>query len=358
LSECVSALSKQLESRLVLESGDSFPGFSLEWDSGTFTGEVVFTTGMTGYPESLTDPSYAGQILCFTYPLIGNYGVPPKERWESRKIFAAGVVVSEACESWSHFGGERSFREWLRVQQVPLIMGVDTRALTKRLRSSGTMLGAITTEPKKRKFRFDDPNSRHLVKEVSIKERITYGSGDKTVFAVDCGMKENIVRSLRELPVTLHRVPFDDDFTDEPFDGVFLSNGPGDPACCPETVAIVKKAMAKGKPIFGICLGTQLLALAAGAKTFKLPFGHRGHNQPCMELATGACYVTSQNHGYAVKEKSLPEEWRVTFVNLNDKSVAGIAHKKKPFFAVQFHPEATPGPTDTQWLFEKFYTLL
>ncbi len=348
-----------IKSQLVLKNEDKFPGESLECDRGTFYGEVVFTTGMTGYPESLTDPSYAGQILCFTYPLIGNYGVPPKKFWESHKIHASGVIVSEACENWNHYQGEKSLVSWLRSQNVPLITGVDTRALTKVLRSSGTMLGAITTE-NKRKFHFKDPNKEHLVSQVSIREPITYNKDEKgkVVYVIDCGMKENIARSLAQLPLKIHRVPYNYDFTDKPFDGVLISNGPGDPTMCPETVEIIRKAIKKKKPIFGICLGIQILSLAVGAKTYKLPFGHRGHNQPCISTLSKKCYITSQNHGYAVDSDTLPREWQVTFRNLNDESVAGIGHKALPFFAVQFHPEATPGPTDTHWLFQKFYEML
>lgn len=348
-----------LPSQIVLKNGECFGGISPEWNKGTYYGEVVFTTGMTGYPESLTDPSYAGQILCFTYPLIGNYGVPPKHLWESTKIHARGVIVSQTCDNWSHYQGDQSFVNWLRSQNVPLISGVDTRALTKVLRASGTMLGAITTDNKK-KYQYQDPNKEHLVSQVSTGEKITYNEGarKKIIYAIDCGMKENIARSLAKLPATTHRVPYDYDFTELPFDGVFISNGPGDPTMCPETVEIVRKAMKKKKPIFGICLGVQILSLAAGATTYKLLFGHRGHNQPCIDMVSQKCYITSQNHGYAVDNKSLPKDWQVTFRNLNDDSVAGISHKTQPFFAVQFHPEATPGPTDTHWLFEQFYKML
>ncbi|MEC7839522.1 MAG: glutamine-hydrolyzing carbamoyl-phosphate synthase small subunit [Chlamydiota bacterium] len=346
-------------SAIILEDGEKFSGYCPEWNRGTFYGEVVFTTGMMGYPETLTDPSYAGQILCFTYPLIGNYGIPPKELWESKKIHARGVIVSEACLHFYHHQGTLTFIEWLHSQNVPLIVGVDTRALTKVLRSSGTMLGAITTE-KKDKYDFENPNEEHLVSQVSIDDIDVHKNTNskKVVYAIDCGMKENIARSLKNMPIEVRRVPYNHDFTDEDFDGVFISNGPGDPEMCPETVAIIEKVMKKGKPIFGICLGIQIMSLAAGAKTYKLPFGHRGHNQPCIDTVSQKCYITSQNHGYAVNESSLPKGWSVTYRNLNDNSVAGIAHKTKPFFAVQFHPEATPGPTDTHWLFEKFYEML
>jgi carbamoyl-phosphate synthase small subunit len=343
--------------QLVLQSGEIFQGCAPLWQRGSsFFGEVVFTTGMTGYVESLTDPSYAGQILTFTYPLIGNYGVPDASRWESQRIHARGVILVEASETFHHFEGMRSLREWLFQQKVPYLSGVDTRALTKRLRTSGVAPGAIVCD--EHPVAFSDPNSSHLVATVSVQKPILYGQGEKKIIAVDCGMKENILRSLLKLPVCVKRVPYDYNFLDEDFDGLFLSNGPGDPIQCPETVALIKRALARKKPIFGVCLGTQLLSLALGARTYKLMYGHRGHNQPCRDEETGRCYLTAQNHGYAVDESSLSEEWRVSFRNLNDQSVEGIAHKTLPFFAVQFHPEAAPGPIDTEWLFERFYQLL
>ena len=349
--------SKVSPSKLTLENGFAFEGISPNWQTNPVVGEVVFTTGMTGYPESLTDPSYAGQILLFTYPLIGNYGVPPKDRWESEKIHAVAVVVGEACVNWSHYTGLSSLTEWLEQQQIPILTGVDTRAITKILRGSGTLNGAITYE--------DQPipslcnsNTHHWVSHVSLTSKRQYGKGKKKIIAVDCGMKENIIRSLSAFPVMIERVPHDYDYSNEDFDALFVSNGPGDPIQCVETIKILKKAMKQNKPIFGICLGAQLMALAAGARTYKLPFGHRGQNQPCLDVESRRCYLTSQNHGYAIDASSLSKEWGVTFTNLNDQSVEGIAHRRKPFFSVQFHPEATPGPTDTQWLFEKFYQLL
>lgn len=342
-----------MKANLVLENGSSFEGF-IEGPLGV-SGEVVFSTGMTGYPESLTDPSYAGQILVFTYPLIGNYGIAPMKYWESQKIQALGCIVSENAPHHSHYLAQSSFSQWLKEQNIPLMYGVDTRALTKTLRNNGTMLGTMTTS---QNVTFKDPNLRHLVSDVSIKQKAIFGKGKKRVIAVDCGMKESLMNNLLNYPIEVVRVPFDYDYSEEEFDGVFLSNGPGDPQKCVETIAVLKKAFNRKKPIFGVCLGSQVMALAANASTMRLKFGHRGHNQPCMDMKTGKCYITSQNHGYAVDEKSLSSDWEVLFKNINDGSVEGISHKHLPFFAVQFHPEAKPGPTDTRFLFERFYQCL
>ncbi len=337
-------------SGLHLTDGTVFNGLAPEWQTGQYVGEVVFNTGMTGYVESLTDPSYSGQILVFTYPLIGNYGVDLASA-ESDKIQVSGVVVSEVTVGWSHAGSDRSLLEWLRSQNIPILTDVDTRALTKHLRVKGTMAGSIGILPAE--------DMRLEKQRVSVAEPEVYNQQfEKTVILVDCGAKGNILRSLMKLPVRIKRVPYNYDYTSEPYDAVLLSNGPGDPTNYRETVDVTKKALAIGKPMFGICLGNQIMALAAGAKTYRLKFGHRGHNQPCQEKTTGHCYITSQNHGYAIKEKSLPKDWFVSFKNLNDGSVEGIQHKTKPFFSVQFHPEACPGPTDTEWLFERFYKTL
>lgn len=346
-----------MNAELVLQSGETFYGDTHSHLDEAFFGEVVFTTGMTGYVESLTDPSYAGQLLVFTYPLIGNYGVNDASGWESGQIHARGVIVSELSPHYSSHSAVLSLKDWLVEQAIPCISGVDTRALTKCLRTKGVVPGAIVPKGKK-PDKFEDFEHINWVKEVSIKEPQMYGSGEKLVIAIDCGMKENILRSLTSYPIRVKRVPYDYDFTNEAYDGVFISNGPGDPARCVETIAIVRKAMAQGKPVFGICLGTQLMALAAGAKTYKLTFGHRSHNQPCLHVPSNRSYLTSQNHGYAIDEASLPADWQVTFRNLNDQSVAGIAHRSSPFFSVQFHPEAAPGPEDTKWLFQSFYDLL
>ncbi len=320
----------------------------------TIYNEVVFTTGMTGYIESLTDPSYHGQILVFTYPLIGNYGITDYSTWESERIHASGVIISES--------GGSEFNSWLRDQSIPLLTGVDTRALTKYLRSRGTMLGRIQNT----QDQYLDESQIKRLQFISIKEPIIYNkSHEKTIILVDCGTKTNIVRELMQIPYRIKRVPHDYDYTKEDYIGIVISNGPGDPTDYTDTIRIASLAMRKNRPMFGICLGNQIMALAAGAKTYKLKFGHRGQNQPVRHEAWNmgygtkqTCFITSQNHGYAVDERSLPKDWQVSFRNLNDASVEGIAHRTKPFFAVQFHPEACPGPTDTRWLFSKFEALM
>ncbi|OAJ33625.1 glutamine-hydrolyzing carbamoyl-phosphate synthase small subunit [Piscirickettsia salmonis] len=343
--------------KLVLETGEIFHGISPSWQQEITFGEVVFNTGMVGYPETMTDPSYNGQLITFTYPLLGNYGVGNCESWESAKIHAKGIIVSELSPHYARSNAEQSLLSWCEAENVPIITNIDTRALTKCLREKGVVAGAITTADELPKA-FPDNNARNLVAEVSIKEPEIFGSGDKLIIAVDCGMKENIIRELRSLPVRIKRVPYNYDYTNEHFDGVFISNGPGNPARCYETTNILRKAMDQEKPIFGICLGSQLMGLAINATTYKLRFGHRSQNQPCLQEGTDRCFLTSQNHGYAINEDSLPEGWRVSFRNLNDNTVQGIEHKTKPFFSVQFHPEAAPGPVDTHWLFNKFYQLI
>lgn len=352
-----SEYSSFIPSKLILENQITFSGLSPHWQEKHCSGEVVFTTGMTGYPESLTDPSFAGQILTFTYPLIGNYGILDEEKWESSKVQVSGLVVSSLCKTWSHPKGKFSLLHLLQQQNIPIITDVDTRALTKILRNHGSMKGVITDQEKV-EINFSQSSSTHLVSKVSIKEPLLTQNGDKKIIVIDCGIKQNILRFLSKYPLTLKQVPYDYDYNNEEWDGIFISNGPGDPQECQKTIEILKKAMKREKPIFGICLGTQLMALAAGAKTYKLPFGHRGHNQPCIDLKTNKCYLTSQNHGYCIDKNSLSEEWEISFKNLNDGSIEGISHCCKPFFSVQFHPEAAPGPTDTQWLFQKFYNQL
>lgn len=338
------------KARLDLADGTVFSGVAPGWQTGNYVGEVVFNTGMTGYVESLTDPSYAGQILVFTYPLIGNYGVQTKAT-ESGKIQVSGVIVSQAALRPSHVGSDSSLLEWLHAQDIPILMDIDTRELTKHLRIKGIMAGSIGIHPAR--------NMQLKKRLVSIKKPIIYNQkSKKKVILVDCGAKENILRSLLKLPVQIKRVPYNYDYSNEDYDGVLLSNGPGNPTDYQETIEIVHKALRVMKPIFGICLGSQIMGLAAGAKTYKLKYGHRGHNQPCLESSTNQGFITSQNHGYAIDENSLPKGWFASFRNLNDKSVEGIEHRTKPFFSVQFHPEACPGPTDTEWLFERFYKSL
>lgn len=338
--------------RLVLKNGEVFEGESFGAPLST-SGEVVFNTGMVGYVESLSDPSYRGQILVLTYPLIGNYGVPRRRFFESPKMQIAGLVVSEYAEKYSHHEAIESLASWLKREKVPAITGVDTRKITKILREEGVMLGALVNKGKAPKL--VDPNEMNLVAEVSRSKKEQSGKRGPTVMVVDCGMKENIRRSLLARGARVTVVPWNYDFNKEPYDGLVISNGPGDPVMCTETIQNIKKAFTKGKPMLGICLGTQLMALAAGAGTYKLPYGHRSHNQPCLDVINGKrCYITSQNHGFAVKKKTLPKEWQVWFENINDGSVEGIRHKKKPWMAVQFHPEASPGPTDTKWIFDEF----
>jgi len=328
-------------------SGQALLGASDFQNAPRGAGEVVFLTGMVGYPESLTDPSFAGQILVLTYPLVGNYGVPAGGL-ESRQIQIAGLVVSEYSEKHSHHAATRSLAEWLKSEGVPAITGVDTRALTQELREHGTILGHFD------KAADYDPSAENIVARVSPSEPTFYkGAEKKTIAIIDCGMKDGILRNFLERGYSIWHLPHDHDLSDIEYDGLFISNGPGDPKQAKRTIQTVKKALAGQKPIFGICLGHQILALASGHKTFKLPYGHRSQNQPVRETATGHCFVTSQNHGYAVSDK-MQTGWVVGFENINDGSVEGIRHKTKPFFSVQFHPEACPGPVDANYLFDEF----
>src|SRR3989344_4108131 len=347
--------------KLALVDGSEYGGKSFG-AAASASGEIVFNTGMVGYVESLTDPSYAGQILVLTYPLIGNYGVPDKKYWESKKIQIAGLIVSEHSESYSHHAAKKSLSDWLKENGVPAISGVDTRALTKKLREHGVILGQLISSGRAKHF--TDPNKENLVGRVSLRKKQIVGQGKRTIVLVDCGAKENILRSLvSRLPsqaggVRVIRVPWNYDFNREKYDALVISNGPGDPTQCASTIENIRKAMSVGKPILGICLGNQLLALAAGAKTYKLKYGHRSQNQPCINAENGRCYITSQNHGFAVDEKTLPSGWKVWFTNANDGTNEGIKHDSKPWRSVQFHPEATPGPTDTNWIFDDFINSL
>ena len=344
--------------KLILEDGTEFAGISFGSENAV-SGEVVFSTAMTGYPESLTDPSYKGQILVLTYPIIGNYGVPGNNKenglekyYESYALHISGLIVSDYTEEYSHWNAAGSLGDWLKEYNVPGISGIDTRQLTKILREKGTMLGKIVTNGEDPDFY--DPNLENLVATVSIKERKVFGNGRYKIVLIDCGVKYNIIRNLIKRDATVIVVPWDWDISKEEYDGLFVSNGPGNPKQCIATIENLNKALKNDIPIYGICLGNQLLSLAAGADTYKLKYGHRSHNQPVIQVSTNKAYITSQNHGYAIDNKTLPADWEPLFINLNDDTNEGMKHKTKPFFSSQFHPEASGGPTDTEFLFDQF----
>ena len=347
--------------RLILKDGSVFLGDSFGAEK-SIAGEVVFNTGMVGYPETLTDPSYSGQILALTYPLIGNYGVPGKDKdkkgilknFESGKIQVKGLIIDDYSIEHSHWNAVKSLSDWLKEENIPGIYGIDTRALTKKLREKGAMLGKVIFEDKD--IDFYDPNKDDLVKDVTIKEPIVYKADEETkkIILVDCGAKNNIIKCLLKRNITVIKVPYDYDFFNYEFDGVIISNGPGDPKMNVRTINNIKKALEKEIPTFGICLGNQILALAAGGDTYKLKYGHRSQNQPCLIKGTKRCFITTQNHGFAVDMKKMPQDWEEWFVNINDNTNEGIRHKTKPFMSVQFHPEAMPGPVDTEFLFDEF----
>lgn len=348
---------------LVLSDGTKFHGKSFGYEAPV-AGEVVFNTAMMGYPESLTDPSYAGQLLTVTFPLVGNYGVPAftiekngiPTFMESDKIYASALIVSDYSEQYSHWNAVESLADWLKREKVPGITGVDTRELTKVLREHGVMMGKIIFDDEPNNIPEANYEGVNFVDKVSTKEIIRYNEGaGKKVVLVDCGVKANIIRCLIERGVEVIRVPWNYDYSNMEFDGLFLANGPGDPDMCSDAVDIIKKQMsASRKPICGICMGNQLLGKAAGASIYKLKYGHRGHNQPVRLVGTDKCFVTSQNHGYAVDTTTLGNEWKELFVNMNDGSNEGICHKENPWFSSQFHPEACSGPVDTEFMFDKF----
>jgi carbamoyl-phosphate synthase small subunit len=350
------------KAKLILEDGSVFEGYSFGAEKN-ISGEVVFNTGMVGYPETLTDPSYCGQIIVMTYPLIGNYGIPGKElenglpkNFEADKIHARALIITDYSKEYSHWSAEKSLGEWLIEENIPALYGIDTRMLTRKLREKGTMLGKILFNAED--LPWIDPNKTNLVGEVSVKEPILYEKSAKKIAIVDCGVKNNIIQAFLRRDITVIRTPYDYDFTKEKVDGVVLSNGPGDPMNCPITIEHVKKAMTTGVPILGICLGNQILAIASGAVSYKLKYGHRSHNQPVNEAGTKRCYITSQNHGYAIDNASLKEDWREWFSNDNDGTNEGIVHIHKPWFGAQFHPEASPGPDDTEFIFDMFVRAL
>ncbi|MDD3033267.1 MAG: glutamine-hydrolyzing carbamoyl-phosphate synthase small subunit [Bacteroidales bacterium] len=348
---------------LLLESGVEFKGYSFGNDQA-IDGEVVFSTAMVGYPESLTDPSYSGQILCVTYPLVGNYGVPEdtivdnlSTLFESERIHVRGLIISDYSFNYSHWNAVKSLDKWLKEHNIPGIYGVDTRELTKILREEGSLLGKIIPEGRELEG-FYDPNLISQVDLVSCKDVMHYGSGKKKVVLVDCGVKHNIIRCLVKRGVEVIRVPWNFDFHTIEYDGLFISNGPGNPDFCTTAVENIAKAYQMDKPIFGICMGNQLMAKAGGAKTYKMKYGHRSHNQPVRMANSDRCFITSQNHGFAVDNNTLGADWEPLFINMNDNSNEGIRHKSKPFFSCQFHPEASSGPTDTEFLFDDFIKLL
>jgi len=352
------------KAKLILEDGTEFIGYSFGYEKNC-NGEVVFNTGMVGYPETMTDPSYQGQILVCTYPLIGNYGVPGDERenrllknFESEAIHTQGIIISDYSFEYSHWNAKRSLSQWMTEQKIPGIYGIDTRMLTRRLREKGTMLGKIVMEGSVDNLQFEDPNKRNLAAEVSVAEPVDYKKGDKRIVLVDCGAKNNIIQAFLRRNISVLRVPYNYDFTSVDASGIVISNGPGDPKVNAETIVNTKKGIEAGIPTLGICLGCQILALAAGADTYKLKYGHRSHNQPVNEAGTKRCYITSQNHGYAINGETLPEDWREWFINDNDGTNEGIIHISKPLFGAQFHPEASPGPDDTEFIFDMFVRAL
>ena len=352
---------------LVLEDGTKFHGQSFGYDQPV-AGEVVFNTAMMGYPESLTDPSYAGQLMTLTYPLVGNYGVPPfsvepnglATFMESDKIYASAIIVADYSEKYSHWNAVESLASWLKREHVPGITGIEARELTKVLREHGVMMGKIIFDDEPDNIPTAEYEGVNWVDRVSCKDIIRYNEGaGKKVVLVDCGVKNNIIRCLINRGVEVIRVPWNYDYTSMDFDGLFLGNGPGDPDMCEDAVNVIRRQMSLSrKPICGICMGNQLLAKAGGATIYKLKYGHRSHNQPVREVGTNRCYVTSQNHGYAVDAKTLGSDWRELFVNMNDGSNEGVCHKENPWFTSQFHPEACSGPIDTEFMFDRFIATL
>lgn len=348
---------------LLLEDGETIEGESFGFDGDT-SGEVVFTTGMTGYPQSLTDPSYAGQILVFTYPLLGNYGVPRiafqdhhlVANLESERIWVQGVVVSSDIHTPSHADSSQTLSSWLASQRVAGIAHIDTRALTQKIREKGSMRGVIS---KTKTFYRDDRVLTNVVAKASLNTLVAYKPktpiGQKIIL-IDCGVKHGILRELLGNGYEVLRIPWDEDPIPHLSDaaGVVCSNGPGDPKDCEITIRHIRSILDKGTPFLGVCLGHQLAALAIGADTYKLPYGHRGLNQPCQDIHSGKAYVTSQNHGYAVRASTIPKGFCEWFVNLNDQTNEGLRHMEKPIWSTQFHPEGCPGPFDTKWIFSLF----
>ncbi|OGU55017.1 MAG: carbamoyl phosphate synthase small subunit [Ignavibacteria bacterium RBG_13_36_8] len=349
---------KKTKAKLILENKETFEGILFGYPSSV-SGEVVFNTGMVGYPETLTDPSYHGQILILTYPLIGNYGIPPDTStnsinnfFESDRIHVKALIVSDYSFEYDHWNSNRSLHDWLYENKTTALFGINTRKLTQMLREKGTMLGKIIMNSDD--VEFYNPNDKDLVSDVTFSETKSYGEGSKKILLIDCGCKNNIIRSLLTRKVKVIRTSANNNFPINDFDGIVISNGPGNPEVNKLLIGKVKKIIESKKPILGICLGHQILALAAGAKTYKLKYGHRSQNQPVIDLFNKRCFVTSQNHGYAVDTGSLNKDWLPWFRNLNDETNEGIKHKHLPFMSIQFHPEASPGPVDTSFIFDEF----
>jgi len=347
-----------LPAQLILEDGAVYQGISFGYPHSV-AGEVVFNTGMTGYPEALTDPSYFGQILTFTFPLIGNYGMPPaqsakdwQKHYESSQGMVSGLVIDNYSQAYSHYGAGSGLAQWLYNQKIPAVAGIDTRSLTRKIREKGAMLGKIVINDEA--LEFFNPNHLNLVEQASVSNVSLMGRGKKRLLFVDCGAKQSIIDELLSREVSLLRVPWNYSFQDDSYDGIVLSSGPGDPKLCQTTIGQVRWAVEKEKPIFGICLGHQIMALAAGGDTFKMKYGHRGQNQPVIDTESGKAYITSQNHGFSVDDNSLPADWRPLFRNINDHTCEGMMHVSGKFISVQFHPEASPGPLDTRFLFDRF----
>ncbi|XP_075960179.1 carbamoyl-phosphate synthase [ammonia], mitochondrial [Anarhichas minor] len=358
---------KAQTAHLVLEDGTRMKGFSFGHHASV-AGELVFNTGLVGYPENLTDPSYRGQILTLTYPIVGNYGVPNSEaldelglrkNLESERIQVSGLLVQDYSHEYSHWNSVKSLGQWLQEEKVPALFGIDTRMLTKIIRDKGTALGKIEFDGQP--VEIFDPNQKNLMEEVSTKEIKVFGKGNPIkVVAVDCGIKHNIIRLLVKRGAEVHLVPWDQDLQSLDYDGLFISNGPGDPSLAKTLIDNVRKVLENDRPqpVFGICMGNQITALAAGAQSYKLPMGNRGQNQPVLNVMTGQAFITAQNHGYGIDSASLPPGWSPLFINANDGTNEGIMHNTKPVFTAQFHPEAKGGPTDTEFLFDVFMSLI
>jgi carbamoyl-phosphate synthase small subunit len=372
--------------QLVLSTGDVFEG-ELIGAPLLSSGELVFTTAMVGYSEALTDPSYFGQILVFTYPLIGNYGVPKLSDtrgefatlgFESPRVHASAVIVSEDSRECFHYTQNESFHEWLLKEGVPGIVGLDTRHLVHLMREHGSILAQVipvgatgvrmlgSINPCKAMTSegavdngigagFFDPGSLNIIKEVSTPKRYTLGKGKAKIAVLDCGVKWNILRQLILHGAQVEVVPWDTPLADVDCDGWLLSNGPGNPNLTGNIVPQIRELLKKTRPILGICLGHQLLGLALGATTEKMRYGHRSHNQPVREMRTKRGYMSSQNHGHVlVGDVPLPQDWEVWFENINDNTIEGIRHQYKPMMSIQFHPESAGGPRDTGWIIENF----